>query len=356
MSKNKIFFPILLLALSLTLSGCISVNTGEKNNSDTGGVFVSSNKGELWAQKVLIPTNTGKPKTLAGVDVNALVFDPSDSKAIYLASSNNGLFYTYDGGDNWQIAESLGKIDVLSVAVDPSSKCIIYAASGNKVFKSTDCSRSWEQVYYDNDKSVSVNTIAIDHYNSANVYIGLSRGDILASSDRGDSWRTLHRLDNDIKEIVISPADSRIMYAGTARKGVFRTMDSGTTWEDLSEKLKEFKNSNNFRDLEVNSSIPGLIILANDYGLLKSSDNGDTWVKIELITPEKEAIINTVALNPNNADEIYYSTNTTFYRSLDGGVNWTTKALPTIRGGSSLLVSPESGNIIYLGFKAVAKK
>src|SRR3989344_1884006 len=304
MFKNKISILILFLALSVAVSGCsINVNTGDSNTDGNGGMFASVNKGESWSLKTLIPTTSGKPKSLAGVDVNTLRFDPSDNKALYLGSQDNGLFYTYDGGNNWIIAESLGRINITDVAVDPADKCVIYITSGNKVFKSKDCSRSWAQVYFDNDVKVTVNAIAIDHYNSNNIYIGLSRGEVLKSSDKGDSWHTLKRFENKVEEIVINSADSRIMFVATADKGIFRTNDAGKSWTDLSAKLKDFKDSNRFRDLAVSPKEPSLVILANNYGLIKSSDNGDTWSKIELITPEKEAIINAVALNPKNAEE-----------------------------------------------------
>lgn len=356
MLKNKISVSILFLALSVAVSGCsIKFNTGATEAADNGGIFASANKGDSWNAKNLIPTTTGKPKSLGGVNVNVLKFDPSDNKAIYSGSQDNGLFYTYDGGNNWNIAESLGPISIIDVAIDPADKCIIYVAFGNKVVKSKDCSRSWAQVYFDNDDKVTVNAIAIDHYNSNNVYIGLSRGEMLKSSDKGGSWHALKRFDNKVEEILINSADSRIMFAATAEKGVFRTNDAGKSWTDLSVNLKDFKDSNRFRDLAISSKEPNLIILANNYGLIKSLDNGDTWSKIELITPEKEAIINAVALNPKNVDEIYYVTNTTFYRSLDGGKNWATKKLPTSRAGGKLLVDPVDGNLIYLGIKAVKK-
>ena len=129
MLKNKISISVLLIALSVAVSGCaIKVNTGDGNSDSDGGMFVSANKGDSWSQKVLIPTTSGEPKSLGGVDVNALRFDPSDNKAIYLGSNDNGLFYTYDGGSNWNIAESLGRINIIDVAVDPADKCVIYAA------------------------------------------------------------------------------------------------------------------------------------------------------------------------------------------------------------------------------------
>ena len=56
-----------------------------------------------------------------------------------------------------------------------------------------------------------------------------------------------------------------------------------------------------------------------------------------------------MAMNPENGQEIYYSTATVFYKSGNGGINWTTKRLPTTRIGSAMMVSAKDSNVIYLG-------
>jgi len=353
MSKNKLCLLILIIFAVITVSGCsISFNTKDGGGND-GGIYVTVNQGNTWQQRVLIPTTSGRPGSIGPLNTNFLAMDPSDRKAIYFGSIDNGLLYSYDGGKNWHLVKELGKISIKAVAVDPSSKCIIYVASGNKVYKSTDCSRTWAQVYYDNDVVTKINTITIDYYNSANIYVGTSRGEVIKSLDRGLSWQTVGRFDDSVEKIVISPHDSRIIFTATAKKGIHRSSDSGSSWVDLSESLKEFKDSMKFRDLVVEEVKAGRILLANNYGLLKSDDNGDSWSKIELITPEKEAIINAVVVSPKDAKEIYYVTNTTFYRSLDGGANWTTKKLPTTRAGWKLLIDPEDTNIIYMGVRKI---
>jgi len=63
-----------------------------------------------------------------------------------------------------------------------------------------------------------------------------------------------------------------------------------------------------------------------------------------------------MAVNPQNTQEIYYVTNTTFYRSLDGGENWKTIKMPTSAIGWKLLIDPKEPNIIYLGIKLPPKK
>ncbi|MDD5291001.1 MAG: YCF48-related protein [Patescibacteria group bacterium] len=353
MFKNKLNLLIIMMVLAIMVSGCsISFKNGEGGGND-GGIYVTANQGNNWVQKVLIPTTSGQPGSFGNLNASSLAMDPSDPGAIYFGSVDNGLLYTYNGAGGWFLANGLGKVTINAIAVDPVSKCIIYAGIENKVYKSTDCNRTWAQVYYDNDVNTIVNTIAIDHYNSVNVFIGTSRGEAIKSSDRGGSWKTIGRFENSVQKIVVSPADSRLIFAATAKKGIFRSTDGGANWVSLEEKLKDFKNALSFKDLAVASADKGLIFLATNYGLLKSADNGDNWAKIELITPEKEATINSIAVGPKNSKEVYYVTNTTFYRSLDGGANWTTKKLPTTRAGWKLLINPENPNIIYLGARKI---
>jgi len=354
MLVKKIKLMMILSFIIIVTTGC-SISFGTTNQTkpvNDGGVFKTINKGDIWQQKVLIPTVSGRPNSIAIIDSESMIMDPSDHQAIYLGSVANGLLYSYTGADDWQIAKGLGAVTVKAIAIDPGFKCIIYAAVGNRLFKSSDCNRSWSSVYFDNDLRVIINTVAVDNLNSNNVYIGTTRGEIIKSSDRGGSWRTIQRFQNEVKKIVINPFDGKTIFVATAIRGIFRSTDSGNSWTDLADKLKEF-NDNRFRDIELGRSIPGLIFLATQYGLIKSSDYGNSWSKIELITPIDQAIINSIAISPKNANEIYYVTNTTFYRSLDGGKNWAPQKLPSTKTGWKLLIDPENPSIIYLGVRTL---
>lgn len=350
---KKIYLLIAIIIIAITTTGCSISLKSSDNRAIDGGLFVSVNKGEQWRQKAAIPTISGSPKTMASLSVNSLIMDPGDNKAIYFGSVENGLFYTYDEANTWQITKGLEQTTINSIAVDPNSRCIIYVAVNNKVYKSNDCNRSWSQVYYDNDVAVKINDIAIDHYDTANVFIGTSRGEIIKSVDYGVAWQTLQRFGGSIKKIIVNPYDSRIMFVATDNKEIYRSTDSGTHWININEQLGEINGD--FKDLIFIKSNSGLIFLATNYGLLKSTDNGDTWSKITLIPPKENAIINAIAVNPQNSEEIYYVTNTTFYRSFDSGQSWNVKKLPTTRAGWKLLIDPENPNIIYMGVRALKK-
>lgn len=345
--KHYLIFASLIAVV--TLSGCtINLGFGGGAKGPDGGIYKTTNKGETWVQKSLIPTTAGRPGVINSFDAGVLVPDPSDTNALYYGTLENGLFYSYDAADEWNPVTKLGPVTINSISVDPQNKCTIYVAIANKVMKSEDCSRTWEQSYYDNQLDVTVDNVLVDHYDSRNVYIGTSRGEIIASSDYGKSWRTLNRFEDKVKKIIIAPSDSRVIFVATEKKGLFRSRDKGQSWESLAEQLKEFPDSNRFRDLYVSKVQPGLVILANNYGLVKSINFGDDWTGIKLITPEKEATINAVAISEQDAKQIFYITNTTFYSTTDGGDNWTTKKLPSTRAGWDLIVDPTNSNVLYL--------
>ncbi len=368
--NKKLLLSSFLAIFTLSLSGCsLSFNTQDKAGSDFGGVFVTANKGDVWRQMSLMPTVTGSPDNIGHLDVSNLVVDPSDPAAVYMTTLNDGLYYTYNVTKGWHHADTLPRATINDVAVNAKNKCNIFAAIGNKLYKSVDCSRNWSEVYFDNNPSVQVMAVAVDHYDGNSVYIGTSRGEVIKSLDGGATWRTIQRLNDGVRRIAVHPTDSRIVFVASVKNGLYRfnsneavNLDQlseyqnkfdGTNWMDLNAELKEFNMGFNFKSLEFSSD--NNMFLASDKVLLKSTDSGASWAKIKLITPEKETAINALAVNPKNANEIYYVTDTTFYRSVDGGNTWTTKQLPTTRGGNALLVDPENTDVIYLGIKKIKK-
>jgi len=97
------------------------------------------------------------------------------------------------------------------------------------------------------------------------------------------------------------------------------------------------------------------ILYASQYGLLRSADGGNTFEEIPLLTPPSTTAIYSLAINPRNGQEMYYGIATALYRSIDGGQNWTTRALPSSRAARFLLIEPEEPARLYLGVKKIKK-
>ena len=82
--KNQLVRKIVIASSALLLlgAGCIQVKSGGTAGGNDGGVFKSGDHGVVWQQKSAVAT-VGQPKSIGGLNVTEIAFDPSDSKAVY---------------------------------------------------------------------------------------------------------------------------------------------------------------------------------------------------------------------------------------------------------------------------------
>ena len=350
MKKLLILLPIFLLVLT----GCsISIKT---SGGVDGGVYKSADVGDSWEQISLVYRVGDIKKTFSTVDLTTMIMDPTDHRALYIGTAEQGMYYTYDGGVGWhQTLTNLGRIN--DIAISPRERCIIYTAIGNRVYKSTDCNRHWDYQLIEtrDDPNNQITSLAIDSYDTNIIYAGTSGEGLFRSRDGGFSWHAVEFFNGRIFKILINSNDSRIIYVATDSEGIYKTADAGETWQQLltEDLTKTKKNLLVYRELILDPTVEDGLLYASQYGLLRSSDGGKTWQEIELLTPPSTSAIYSLAINPQNGQEIYYGISKALYRSLDGGKNWITRNLPSTRAAKFLLVDPVDPNLLYLGVKEV---
>ncbi|MFP4515030.1 MAG: WD40/YVTN/BNR-like repeat-containing protein [Parcubacteria group bacterium] len=363
--KKRLFITSILI-LALFLGGCsISIKSKSGGGND-GGVYISPNKGEVWKQMVMVPSIDGRTEDIGFINVNSLEMDPNDSAAVYLASDEFGLYYTYNVTKGWNKVEQLGSNTIIDVEVDPQDKCKVYVTLDNKLMRTTDCNRTWQQLYLAPNQEFRLSAVAIDHFNTSHIYIATSAGDLIKSIDNGRNWRTIQRFNNPVSAVVINPEDSREVYVATSKNELYRfNSDSnlsydelsefrnrldGTNWKNIREDLDDYDIGDSFVSLEFASNGQD-IIWASNKGLVRSPDGGLSWLPISLLTPPDETNIKAMALNPDNAQEIYYGTNSVFVKSVDGGNTWSVTDLPSSRVASDIVIDHENTDLLYLSVK-----
>ncbi len=350
MKKTILIVPL----LTLLLSGCL-IKVKDKD-LDTGGVFKSGNLGEAWQQTTAIYRVGEIVKSFSQVNVTSMVMDPSDHQALYVGTQENGMFYSYNGGEGWQqTLTGFGRVNDL--AVSPRERCIIYAAIGNRVYKSTDCSRHWDYQLIEtrDNPNNQIVTLAIDPYDTRVIYSGTSGNGLFISEDAGYSWRVVKFFNDKLSKIIINPKDSRILYVALASKGIFKSLDKGQSWQQLFDEklLKDKANLLIYRELLLDPAIDDGLLYASQQGLSRSKDGGRTWEEIKLLTPPSGTTIYSLGINPKNNEEIYYATSKALYRSQDGGKNWITRKLPSDRAANFIVIDWQNPNVIYLGMAKV---
>lgn len=335
--------------LTFAGAGCISFSSNGLLGQSDGGIYKSADKADSFTQVTAIPSVSGQKLTFSATSIASLVQDPEDHNALYAGTTENGLLYTYDGAATWQQAPQITAGRIASVAVDSKNKCAIYIAVDNRLLKSVDCSRTWTEKFRDPRADKTVNAVVADFYNSQIVWIGNSAGEVLRSTDGGESWTSIQSFGSAVVKIVLNAADSRKIYVGTKNDGVWRSVDGGTTWRDLSLGYNQFQDGKTFYDMAVGGAQPNTIIIATGFGLLRSQNGGDSWEKMDLLTPPNSTVIYSVAIDPKDAGTIYYGTASTLYRTINAGVNWVTKKLPTTRAATQLMVDSSNSNVLYMG-------
>jgi photosystem II stability/assembly factor-like uncharacterized protein len=345
---------VLLIISVLFLSACtFQIGTGISNDS---GFYSSSDKGEQWVQKTEF-MNIGEGRSFFSNSKPVfLKVDPQDPKTLYIGSLSKGIFYSFDKGTSWQRTLS-GKGVVHDLAVDPKDKCTVYAAVGNKVYKTEDCLRSWKNIHIEGLPEQSIKAIAVDGYNNNKVYIGTSGGGLFKSLDYGMSWESIEWFKSTINKIMINPQNTAKVYVATSKRGIHKSNNEGIDWINISDNIT-YKNSRgkeevyegayNYLDLEFSPLADDALLYANPYGLFSTTDSGQNWEHIKLLTKPGSVTIRSLASNPNNGKEIYYMTSTTLYKSIDGGREWTTKKPPSSKTPVDFVVDSENANNLFI--------
>ncbi len=340
MKKIKSILIVLLFIL-ITASGCVKIEKGPLD----GGVYKSIDGMRYWGQKMVFLSLPQENNVLDNIEVTDLVFDPQDTGTIYLSTKNNGLFVSFDAAESWEKVRRLPQGKINAVAVDPKAKHIVYVAVDSRLFRTGDANRTWENIYLEAMPDVEITSLAINHLFPSFVYAGLSDGRLIKSENGGASWTSLYNFEGEIEQILINPYNVQIMYLLAKDRGIYRSEDQGIKWMPLKENYQ----SGNAEQIIFNQNFSDALIMVKENGLFHTENGGRNWEEYKLVSSNRGLKICSLAIDPQNPDVVYYATQKTIYKSVDGGENWTTKPLPSKRLPAKMLVDPINSNVSYLG-------
>ena len=327
-----------LTAAVLVFAGCLSSGYGEEAKTDLFKQLKYRHIGPV------------------GNRVSAVVGVPGNPAIYFAGAASGGIFKSIDGGVNWtpvfdgQDVQSIG-----SLAIAPSDSNIIWAGTGeafirsnvsqgNGIYKSTDGGKTWARMGL--EQSGRLARIVIDPRNPdvvlaaavGHCYGPQKERGVYRTIDGGKTWAQVLFVDENTgcSDIAMDPNNPRILFAGmwpmlikTWGKwsggpggGLFKSTDGGATWKKLEGKglpeppIGKVAVAVAARD----SNRIYALIEAEDEGLWRSDDGGETWALIN----RDHAILNRplyytrCVVAPDDADEIYFPA-TGFHMSLDGG-------------------------------------
>jgi len=286
-----------------------------------------------------------------------------DPLTYYMGTTGGGLWKTNDGGQRWKnISDGFFKTgSVGAVAVSESNPNILYCGMGEHavrgvmtsygdgVYKSVDAGKTWTKIGLENSQHISRITI---HPTNPDIVFVAAQGALFGpnkergvykSVDGGKTWKNVLFV-NDLTGAVELSMDMNfpnILYAamwehqrkpwkvisGGEGSGLYKSTDSGETWVKIHEGLPKEMGKMAIAVSRANSDkVYALIESDSDKdlgGLFASDDGGKNWSRVSddnRLTQRAWYYIEVFA-DPNNENTVYVMSAQAL-RSIDGGKTW----------------------------------
>jgi photosystem II stability/assembly factor-like uncharacterized protein len=327
------------------------------------GVFKTTDGGSTWSYS-----------GLAGLTVNTVVVDPTDSDSLYASTyfendggdvSNVGIFKSTDGAKTWTTAGSNfpTKCSIGGLEIDPRLIQTLYAWTYcDGVFRTTDAGQTWQAVNSGlpaPGAGSGFNGFAMDPHNPDVLYVVAVQCDqsgkrpppacdsqIFKSADQGENWSgaTSQVGGYLVGRMVIDPGNSDMLYAQFTwpymQNGVARSIDGGNTW---SAPVKLIGGCC-LQGIVADPGRPGTVYVYG-FGTFKSTDSAESWTPV-YPPPAKFAAM---VVDPQNGDTLYAAAGS-ILKSPDGGASWNAansglRAIQVL----SMAIDPQGPNTLYAG-------
>lgn len=311
--------------------------------------------------KNLKPRNIG-PAGMSGrvTAIDAVVRNPD---IIYVGAASGGVWKTINGGANWQpIFDDQPLLNIGALKIQQSNPDVIWVGTGEGnprnslnlgegIYKSLDGGKTWKRMGL--EKTRNIHRIHIDPTNPNTVYVGAignpygihpDRG-VYKTTNGGETWeRILYTNDTSgCAELIMDPANPNRLIAnmwqhqrkpwhfnsGGPGSGMYITVDGGKTWKKLGKENGLPDGPMGRCGLAFAPSQPSRVyakVEATKNGFYRSDDGGFNWTLVNsdpAQVTDRPFYYNEIYVDPVNENRIY-DIHSTVTLSEDGGKSFTT--------------------------------
>ena len=262
-----------------------------------------------------------------GGDARSFAADPSDSKHLYLGTTNSWLYESRDSGVSWKRLTKLSPKDDLildNITVDESDPKTLYVAAwvvdhpDGGLFISHDSGKTWTKVPAMDGQSIRA--LSQSASNPKLLVAGTLKG-VFRSEDGGQRWEQVSPANSnelhEVESIAIDPKDPKTIYAGTWHLP-WKTTDGGANWHNIKQGLID--DSDVF-SIIIDPTAPQTVYTSACSGIYKSDNGGELYHKIQGI-PSTARRTRVLMQDPVDHATVYAGTTEGLYRTTTAGTNW----------------------------------
>lgn len=267
------------IAIDFSDSNTIYIATGDDDAGDTqsAGVFKSTDGGLTWNQTGLNPSNT--PSSMNDIYIN-----PSNSNMLWVAT-NQGVYRTTDGGANWTNVLSGNIKDIKLKPSDPST---LYAVTPNTFYKSTNSGASFPSTASGLPGGSGRLVIDITPANANYVYVlavdtGYAYQGVYRSTNSGNSFTARNTggpmggCSQGWYDLAfgVSTTDANQVYIGCLN--VWRSTNGASSFTEINSWSNPSGPRYTHADIHMIRSFGGDIYVCSDGGIYRSTNNGNNF-------------------------------------------------------------------------------
>ena len=190
-------------------------------------------------------------RKLEGHHCSSLLIEPRRG-GVFAGMHSGGLYFSPDGGESWEPRGRGITIDhVFSVGcAQHGDATVLYAGTEPaSLFRSDDYGQTWVELpgvketkgrekwsFPSPPHLAHVKTMTVDPSDPRIIYVGVEQGDLLKTTDGGETWRVLDDYSKptdwtyrDIHLVVVHPANSAELFMTTGM-GLYHSLDAGESW------------------------------------------------------------------------------------------------------------------------------
>lgn len=303
----------------------------------TDGVSVSTDAGATWT-----PVNVDGITDPYTIGIYASPLDPG---AVYVITNGKGIFRRAPGAGTWAHATA-GLPNQLTRSIVLASPERLFVGILGGVFEHGEAG-SWLARNH-GFSNAYVQALTLHPEDPSTVYAStLYSTELLASTDRGDSWTPLPTgFSSPVEKLVIEPATPARFFAKTYYT-LYLSEDGGTTWRDWSNGLRDPEFNDSVDDFALAPSRPATMYARTWRGVFRSIDGGASW---EPTNPGPAGIgaLGNLVVDPYDPDTVY-AASMGLLKTTDGGESWTRyeDGLPYLSEVWSMLLDPTNPATVY---------
>jgi len=277
---------------------------------------------------------------------------------------------------------------IADIVIHPDNGNVWFVAVGSGgVWKTENAGTTWQPIF-DEQRSYSIGSVAIDPGNPATVWVGTGEnvggrhvgyGDgVYKSIDGGKTWQNMGLTTSEhISTMLVHPENSDVVWVSAqgplwtpgGERGLYKTTDGGATWR----RVLGDDRWTGVTDIVMDPRDPDVLYAATwdrhrtvaaymgggpGSGIHKSTDGGETWTRLSTGLPSSNLGKIGLAISPQDPDIVYAAIELDrrtggLYRSTNRGGSWT-KMSDAVSGGTGphyyqeLYASPHRFGRLYL--------